>query len=435
MINQEDYEKWLTNKSINPSTGRSIKIGGPIYKRYEEYELTLMNDRSTIRAILAQEFNKYTHLTNICLPSPKIKNFLTDIYLIGSGSFGQVFSGVFRNVHIAAKQSLLSIKERNEVMRNIAAGQKTLFNKCYPNEYRFQVLTQKLLDDNKSQNFLNIYGLSFCKDGEITLHNRLKKGSCYITFMELADESLSSVSLRTEQTHCNMLFQLLAALHILQKIYSILHNDIKAENILIKRIPPGGVWEYVIQNKSYFVANIGFIALINDFGVSRSFSPDYTLDGYLGERNAVIEDGKFVPFKMDYFLTIDNGKLSKEKPYYFNWKVRNSGTRNRFHKKLTYPSNMDSQYIPPFEFFFDLQDIVRMFIGGKRLFQPGYHKAISSDAQFIQKLRKYCKETMLLTTQWPLDSVKFFLAGAMLEDFFTLSEPKEKVIIARYIDS
>jgi len=66
----------------------------------------------------------------------------------------------------------------------------------------------------------------------------------------------------------NAFFQILAALHALQYHFNMTHSDLHAENIMVKRIKPGGYWKYKIDGKTYYVENIGLVFYIIDFGFS-----------------------------------------------------------------------------------------------------------------------------------------------------------------------
>jgi hypothetical protein len=76
--------------------------------------------------------------------------------------------------------------------------------------------------------------------------------------------------------------------------------------------------------------------------------------------------------------------------------------------------------IPPFEFYNDTQDCIRMFIGGKRTTQKGHHKRY---AKLNAKLR-----TILLSYNGEGDNCKAqtfsynpcqILAGRLLVDLFS----------------
>lgn len=497
-MNKQHYQKWLLNKTINPITNRHIKLNGPTYTKFMKFgekiatkisskdnsdddekiatkksskdnsdgeeiatkksskdsddEKIATNkdktnnsdeaDRLEISNYLTHQFALLALETNSCIgKSPFLKN----PQLLGSGSFGQVykatFSGSTKDYIIAAKQSFLSTKEKNSINKAIAAKQKTLMESYYPGEYRFHILLKEALENKLTQNFLFVYGMTFCKMCSLTLNKKNKEGFCSVTLMEMADGDLrdwerdirhKTSSLEYNSLLENILFQILSAVYVLQKVFSLLHNDIKAENILIKRIASGGYWKYIIEGETYFIPNMGVIALIADFGVSRSFDLKYSLDGYLGERNAKIVDGKFQPFVTSFFLSFQKGKLQKMKPSQFNWVNRQSGTRNRFHKTI---GNFNKKFMlsdlyPPFEFFYDLQDVVRLFLGGKRLSQPQSHNGLYVSEHIKKLLEPYYIENSLYNSSWSFESVKYFLASYMIKDLFSSWTVKKEPVIA-----
>jgi Protein kinase domain. len=316
---------------------------------------------------------------------------------IGKGSFSEVFLGLHSDTRIS-----------------VAIKKSRTRKKTSPDEYKIHLMINQLLLGKCSQNFLFVYHMEM-NTCTISLSSKSYNGLCYYLFLELADQSLPQ--LHMERLQVNVFFQILTALNIIHTKYSLIHNDIKSENILILKVKQGGFWKYVINNESYFVENLGYIAFVSDFGVSRSFDPNYSLDGYLGERNAFVRNGKFEPFITDSFLSIDDKtkNLTKTKPYYFPWAQKDSGTRNRFCKKFPYPNSFDN--LPPFEFFYDLQDLVRIFLGGKRLSQPGFHDGMPLSDRLKQKLEEYKTTKGLFNSKWELDSVKLFIAEEMIKDF------------------
>lgn len=56
--------------------------------------------------------------------------------------------------------------------------------------------------------------------------------------------------------------------------YDFIHNDIHGGNIMIKQVQAGGYFEYQYEGKSYFVENIGWIAIIIDFGYCAKVTMD-----------------------------------------------------------------------------------------------------------------------------------------------------------------
>lgn len=64
----------------------------------------------------------------------------------------------------------------------------------------------------------------------------------------------------------NAYFQILAAIHVMQDTLGMAHADLHSDNILVAKIPKGGHWKYQIDGVDYYVPNLGYQFLINDFG-------------------------------------------------------------------------------------------------------------------------------------------------------------------------
>jgi hypothetical protein len=64
----------------------------------------------------------------------------------------------------------------------------------------------------------------------------------------------------------NAYFQIIVALFCLQSYFNMTHFDLHSDNILVKRIQSGGYWEYIIDDKKYYVPNYGWVFYLNDFG-------------------------------------------------------------------------------------------------------------------------------------------------------------------------
>lgn len=63
----------------------------------------------------------------------------------------------------------------------------------------------------------------------------------------------------------NAYFQILVAIHSMQKVFGMTHSDLHGNNILVAKIPKGGHWKYTIEGIDYYVPNLGYQFLLNDF--------------------------------------------------------------------------------------------------------------------------------------------------------------------------
>ena len=242
----------------------------------------------------------------------------------------------------------------------------------------------------------------------------------------------------------------MAGLHALQVHGQVCNNDVKAKNILSYEVKPGGFWKYIINGVNFYVPNHGQLFIINDFGVSAVYNPQFcytsnkkdTVAG-LGSRFAMIIDGKYSPFNASKsWIAIGSGKNAiMLKNYWGNKrpkdakklpqhkKVRSDctqidiqhvtlggqaiincntgaikGTEIKFTaeqlkmlQKYNIPadsSNIDfynhPQIIPPLEYRIDTQDAIRSFTGGHRYSQPGDHNQFSGiPIQLVKNLEPY----------------------------------------------
>ncbi len=101
--------------------------------------------------------------------------------------------------------------------------------------------------------------------------------------VEKADSDL--IGLTSLDAQLSALVQILAAVHCIHKLYGIQHCDIKIANVLKKNIPKQAneYFRYSLDGINYFVPNTGFVAILNDFGVSFSTSPKFYFVFWLSE--------------------------------------------------------------------------------------------------------------------------------------------------------
>jgi serine/threonine protein kinase len=383
--------------------------------------------------------------------------------LIGKGSYGNVFKTGYSSQVFAIKMSKLKPESlENPYDISFSSWHEVFFLKD---------ILRPLIEKNICPNFPLIYDTFTCDSCELIIDDEKINTPCAIIAMELAEGNLKHYlqEKRTVEELYSALFQIMAAVHAIQHYAQIMNFDVKKENVLVYDVEPGGYWEYKIKGQTYYVPNFGKLFILNDFGISRPMSPKYpiykTKDDKtfrLGSRYAVIKDGKFLPF--DTMAQIDENGIV-EKSHKIEWedgKV-SLGAEFRMNRKdnlimdlpvklteemvnfleqegittktKSYKFFSNPEVIPPFEFYNDTQDVIRMFTGGKRTTQKGNHKAYPSvPKKFIKELAPYLgKGESSKDHMFSLDPAEV-LAGYFIQSFFSAYrvKPEKTKIIAIY---
>lgn len=344
---------------------------------------------------------------------------------IGSGCYGCVYKSNKLGNCFAVK--LTKLKEdaiNNLYNRNISSWHELFI---------LQDMLKPLLMNKVCPNLPLLIDRFTCSSCELVISDEKTTCSCIQLVTELADYDLKTwlKTDRTNQELYSCLFQIMAGLHAIQHHYQIMNYDIKKENILVFSVEKGGYWKYTIYNKNYYVPNLGYLFILNDFGISRSMHPDFVMCKSLSEPlyklgsryGYVADDGTIIPIKYKKDSNTTTIKWSDKKTSQGVSIVKGS----KFNCSKKYSDIIFTNRCPPFEFYNDTQDVIRMFCGGKRTTQRGDHKAISNK-QFIKQLSKYIYASENHKTgSFPLQA-KYITAGFFITDFFTFYLKPQKYL-------
>ena len=398
----------------------------------------------------AQKINKELEIIH------KTKDFnklLKGGKLIGSGDWGNVYISKIKNYKFAIKFSRLDKKDLDHLY--------SFSSNSWYEILMLRKIIKPLIETKICPNIPLLIDTFVCDKSEFMLREQKKVYPAVITVTELANGDLRDYlkfETPTDNELYSALFQIMAGLHCLQKYGQILNNDIKARNILYYNVKEGGYWKYKINGKYFYVPNYGKIFVLNDFGVSTIYNPDIQMyPDYdskmfnLGSRFAININGIFSPVHSE--VEINNNKYKKTDPvrwidkydseitsygakykmYKFTNEIVSSETiltskqkEFLYRKKIcTNPKKMEyfsnPLIIPPFEFYNDTQDVIRMFIGGKRTTQRGHHKEYldNTNKKFMEKLSLYKgKSSNINFRSFSLYSY-YVLAGEFITTFFS----------------
>lgn len=465
-MNEDKCREWsqerLNSQPKNPLTNRKIKINGPKYKKLEKDCKDLIVDMDSICINWLKEKHKdlykelfptiisvddtigepqlddfYTvderkkfgeiikeYFSSIiiaegkaCMTQSKtLLKYVSSSKLVGYGTYGNVYGVTIPKtnppISVAIKEGYISLFELKRAMVN-----------RYPVEYLYNNLINKLIDGKICPNFSYTFAIFFCNKCTLNeFSTKPFKTQCSETITEIFDFTLDELTDFRDEVILSLLFQILFAIASVQLKYGMFHNDIKRTNILIKVIPNGGYWIYNINNNKYYVPNHGYMAILNDFGVSRLYKPSLSNSEDYDRRQAeVVRDKegeyKFKPFTTRFYPLIDTyGKVSS-----IASPKRKGITWNHFYKNFnSAPSiSVDLENVrrfPPYYFNNDIADVMFMFIGGKRTTQPGYHTKLKISDYIFNLLKDY--KVVKLNDPWPVDRVDLFLANHTIKKLF-----------------
>ena len=377
--------------------------------------------------------------------------------LMGKGDWGNVFSSHLSNDTKGNRPFALKMSRIKEEDLN---NPYTETSSSWYEMWILKDIIKPLILSNSCPNLPLYFDTFLCNKCDLSLRKADETHPCIITITELSSGDLYKLfkyDYLSKDELYSALFQIMAGVHAIHMSGQILNNDIKASNILYYKVTPGGYWHYKIDNKDFYVPNYGKLFIVNDYGVSTLYNPYFQLypnknkDTFnLGSRYAINIEEKFYPIEADIeynnnkfrnAYTIkwldNNGKITteskgvnyrlnrltgqvlqsntqlshKQKNFLFNKGINtNSKTWNFFN----YP-----YYIPPFEFYNDVQDVLRMFVGGKRTTQKGNHCLYPSISKsFIKNVKPYLgKSENSRVREFSMETYHV-LAGSFIKKFF-----------------
>jgi len=154
----------------------------------------------------------------------------------------------------------------------IFASKIVVKNKKSENEINYLKMLNKAVIENRCPHFpmlYNYYNNIKIKDLEILPKIlRVENNSYNIILSELADGNLKKFIIRmnnSDNIYLNALTQIFFSLIFFYKETMSFHNNSIWDNFIYKTIKKGGYYHYEIMGNNYYLENVGYLWMINDF--------------------------------------------------------------------------------------------------------------------------------------------------------------------------
>ncbi len=415
----EELVKYSNTKNIRQKSSK--KVNEKIDNKISIKNRLLFNNQ------LQSVFQKFEIKENkACISggTKLLKKYVDVIKKLGSGTFGVVYYSCIKDTPkcFAIKEAAI---KKNEI--------KTKKGYTWWEIHILQNLINPLVYNKICPNLPILTTILFCDQCvlEVGFPVEIVRSPCSLMITELADGTLADWFKKEKplyEEQCNALFQIMAGTHAIQQHIQMTNNDIKAQNILYYKLKSkNGIWIYEIFGKKYFIKNLGYVFVLNDFGVASVYNSSYPYHESdivdVGQR--IIKNSpnstnimEWSDVKKSDFMEWSDVKNSD----FMEWSdVKNSdfmewSDEKKMFKKGTKMKLYDN---PPFEFYNDTQDTIRTFSGGKRTVQPSNHTVLDIDYILKNKLKKYIGKLENSTSvgRRPMKTY-FVLAGKFIEYFF-----------------
>jgi hypothetical protein len=381
--------------------------------------------------------------------------------LIGTGDWGNVYSACLTkdyncNRKFAIKMSRITDEDYKYPYTETSSAWYEI--------WILKDIIKPLIKNNICPNLPLFIDTFLCRKCDFIFRKGDNTHPCVVTAMEMASgdtRDYLKFGNPSDKELYSALFQIMAGLHAIQMSGQILNNDIKAKNILYYNVKPGGYWHYKIGSDDFYVPNYGKLFVLNDFGVSTLYDPNFQLypnknrnTFNLGSRFAINIDETFSPIEAG--TEYANKKLQNTKSV--NWSTITQGYIQQQSRGATYMIDrktgqviisrtvltpIQKSYlfrkgistnpktwgyfehpyiIPPFEFYNDVQDTLRTFVGGKRTTQKGNHALYPSiSKKFQQIVSNYIGLAENAKSRDFSFHTYHVLAGSFIKKFFSIT--------------
>lgn len=198
---------------------------------------------------------------------------------ISSGIEGTVYLANLKGQDTLTKDIVIKVTKLNALVnkKGISDGILNrnplyiydLFNKLKNHDKNFTLLIESiaytLIDQLVVQRICPFFNVNYYWEYQQTEMNY------YNEYIDGGGTFIKWYPNKSDQERLNILVQILIGVVTLQKHFMMVHGDLHVENVLIKKVAPGGYWTFKINNQLFRVPNLGWMAIINDFGFATIF--------------------------------------------------------------------------------------------------------------------------------------------------------------------
>ena len=190
---------------------------------------------------------------------------------------------------------------------------------------------KKIIDDNICPNFIYYYDFFKISENNNTKINIL---------MEYADGDLEKWvrESHTELEWLSLVFQFICGVHVIQKYLKGYHSDLKPKNIFFIKINNSNneFFEYIINTKSYYLPNTGYLFLLADYG---HFQSQFFDDNYISQEDiqSAIRENQDFDYMRDFIKRIQVTNLLQ----IYNIKKLNDKFKNNEKYQVYYKNELD----------------------------------------------------------------------------------------------
>lgn len=256
-----------------------------------------------------KDYNVFTKV----LKNEKKKGEFKKVAKLGQGEQGSVYKMEIKigqkKRHLAMKKFIID-KKTAKYIDNIF--KKEALKKESYIEYAAMQLVNELIFQKICPNYVMNYGWDHKERSGVCVEEYPYNMYLYNEYIDNAELFSDWMDKRHKSEEWfNVYFQILVSIYAIREKFNLVHSDLHSFNIFVKKVKKGGYWKYVLNGKDYYVPNLGFVILMNDFG--HGWIPSTFESWYVRERLKKIkmEERDIYDVKMVLEMVLEYGEAPK----------------------------------------------------------------------------------------------------------------------------